>query len=153
MVRPTFFIYDTFDRYNKHVPYNGNPLSRIPIDEVVLPENGAFWFYTGITKELENIDLDSFYVHLFPGITSTAKKTFNKEPVIVTHDMMKYNPKTKLLEVRNSKWPFSKPIWTKNCTYYGDKLTKPVSALGRWYFDSYTENIYFILSSTSNLVS
>src|SRR5690242_2877136 len=103
MVRPTFFVYDTLERFNKHVPYNGNPLSRIPIEKIVLPENGAFWFYTNLTKDLENVDLDSYYVHLFPGIISHTTKIFNKEPVNVEHETLKYNPKTRNLEVKTSK--------------------------------------------------
>ena len=74
---------------------------------------------------------------------------FDKEPVEVSHYMLKYNPKTKNLEVKNSRWFWKKPIWTKNCIYYGDSLKENTSALGVWYYDSYLDRIYICLSSTN----
>ena len=102
MVRPTFIVYDNKPRFDKHVIYNGNPLSRATIKRILLPEHGAFWFYTDITKDLENVDIHSPYVHLFPGVISTNTMQFKKDPIEVTPTMLKYNPKTGNLEVKNS---------------------------------------------------
>lgn len=142
-----FIIYDNKFTFEKHCIYNGNPLSRIPIVSACLPEHGAFWFYTDMKKEVTNVNIHAPYVHLHPGILNNEPLQFKNDPIeIKKTGKLSYNPKTKNLEVRNSRWPWSKPMWTKNCKYYGEMPLKITSALGPWYFDSYKNIIYITLS-------
>lgn len=126
--------------------YNGNPLSRLVINRILLPEHGAFWFYTDMSNKIENVDIHSPYVHLFPGLIPNKKMQFDKDPIEVTPDMLKYNPKTKLLEVKNSIFPWSKPIWTKNCIFYGEIPKKSMSSLGGWHYDYHSDTIFICLN-------
>lgn len=142
-----FLVYDNKFTFDKHVLYNGNALTRIPIVSACLPEHGAFWFYTDMTKETSNVNIHAPYVHLHPGILNSEPLQFKNDPIEIKNSQkLKYNPKTRCLEVKNSKWPWSKPIWTKNCKFYGEVPPTTLPALGQWYFDSYKNIIYILLS-------
>ena len=146
MVRPNFYVFDNIATFNSRVPDTGHPLARLEIKEVSIMPNGAFWFWTDLAKEVSNINLHSPYVHLNPGITSATQIRFDKTPFSVTKDRLKYNPKTKSIEVRNSIWPWKKPLWSKRVLYYGRELpTHKISALGTWFYDSGQDIIYIIL--------
>lgn len=145
MVNVDFIVYDNIFLFNKHVPFKGNPLSRLEIKEVGIPENGAFWFWTDPINAISNMNIHAPYVHLHSKVESINRLQM-KQPKMVTKDMMKYNPKTRKLEIRASVLPWKKPIWTKTVQYYGMALPdRKINALGTWYYDYPFGKIYIVL--------
>lgn len=142
-----FIVYDNIITFNRHIPFNGNSNTRLEVTSAYLTERGSFWFDTDFDKEESNVNIHRAYVHIHPGIISMNQSQFDKPPFPITKENMKYNPKTKHLEIRKSILPFTKPLWKKRVKYYGSKLPNgKMSVLGTWFFNYYNDAIYFILN-------
>ena len=95
-----FYVYDnefTFNNRNLQAPN-----SRLYVSDIKITPNGGFWFYTNLSRNETNVNIQGRYIHFHPGITSTNSIKFEKEPFLVPRSSMSYNPKTKKIEIRNS---------------------------------------------------
>lgn len=140
-----FYVYDNIMTYNKLNPFNGNPNNRLEVSRIELPENGSFWFHTQMNHLDNNVNIQGRYVHLHPGIGTTNKVRFKKDPTVVKRGDMVYNPKTKMIEVDESWKPWSKPIFAKRGLYHGATIDKKMTILGEIFFNAGNNSMHFIV--------
>jgi len=141
-----FYVYDNIMTFNKRVPYSGAVNTRLEVNNIEIPENGSFWFWTDMLHERDNVNTQKRYVHIHLGVGTTNLVKFKKPSFKVTRSGIIYNPKTRRVEVKNSIIPWKKPLYAKQCIYYGSELpSKKMHILGTWYFDFGRNCIHFIL--------
>lgn len=143
-----FYIYDNITTYNNRFPYNGKGDTRLDVTNIYIPETKAFWFTTEQHKEETNINFHKRYLHLHPGMPVVKGMQFDKEPHHALQTEIKYNPKSKCIEIVKAKSFFRKEIIFKKVgTYYGSDLPKkPLIVLGNIFYDDSLKQIHFILS-------
>lgn len=140
-----FYVYDNIYTFNKRNPYV-NPNSRLLINNIELPENGSFWFFTDMQLVQHNINIQKRYVHIHPGIGKTNNIKFKKTPKQVKRSDLVYNPKEKRVEVKDSIFPWKEPMFKKTVKYYGAELPhKKMSCVGQWIYNFGDNSIHFIL--------
>lgn len=148
-----FYVYDNVYTYNKKHPFSGSRNDRQEITSIDIPENHAFWFYTQMQMAQDNLNLNKRYVHIHPGVGTTNKTRFNKEPFHVTRKDIFYNSEEKRVEIKKSILPWSKPLFAKKCLYYGSKLPhKKMTMMGEWYYDFSTNSIHMIIDYNTETV-
>jgi hypothetical protein len=148
-----FYVYDNVYTYNKRHPFSGSRNDRLEISEIDIPENHAFWFYTQMNVVEDNVNVNKRYVHIHPGVGTTNKTRFNKEPFHVTRKDIFYNKEEKRIEIKKSLLPWSKPIFAKKCLYYGSDLPhKKMTLMGEWYYDFSTNSIHMIIDYNTEMV-
>ena len=120
--------------------------NRLEINWINIQENKSFWFHTNMNHDQTNVNINKRYVHIHPGIGSTNKFRFEKEPFIVKRGDLFYNPKKASIEVKSSILPWKKPLYEKEARFYGSKRPdKKISIQGIWYYDHSRNSIYFII--------
>tara|TARA_R110002126_G_scaffold239608_2_gene382942 strand:+ start:1835 stop:2416 length:582 start_codon:yes stop_codon:yes gene_type:complete len=148
-----FYIYDNIMTFNKLKPNNSLTPSIYEVSRIELPKNNSFWFFTDMNLHVDNVNLQKKYVHIHPGIGSTNEFTFENNTVVVTKSNLKYDPKNKRVEVKDSVLPWSKPIFMKKCLFHGASLpNKKISVAGGWLYDFPTNSMHFIIDYFSQKI-
>ena len=92
-------------------------------------------------------------MHIHPGVGTTNKTRFIKEPFHVSRKDIFYNKEEKRVEVRKSILPWSKPLFAKKCIYYGSELPhKKMTLMGEWYYDFSTNSVHMIVDYNTEMV-
>lgn len=139
-----FYVYDNIMTFNKRNPENGVKPFRYIIDRIEIPSNNSFWFFTGMELMVNNVNLHRPYIHIHPGIGTTNDFKFDKDTTLVTRKNLKYDPKTKMVEIGGGF--LKKPIFMKKVIYYGSKHpTKKMNISGDWFYHFPSNSINFIL--------
>lgn len=143
-----FFVYDNIYKYNDRVPYDGSPINRLYVSQIQIPKNNAFWFETDYNKEERNVNIHKKYVHFHPGMAHSKNMQFDEIPHVVKQSELKYNPKTKNVEIVIPRSFFrKKTIFKKKCTYYGSEVPKKsIMILGEVIYDMGLDKMNFILN-------
>lgn len=143
-----FFVYSNIETYNNRFPFNGVENTRLSVDQLYIPESGAFWFKTNYKTIERNVNLQKQYLHIHAGLTQFENMQFDKEPHIVKRTELFYNPKTESIEIKIPKRFFrNKIILKKRCKYIGSKLPeRPIIVLGDIIYDMSAQQIHFILN-------
>jgi len=143
-----FLVHDNIENYNKRYIYNGIENTRLDIEQIYIPESGAFWFRTNYDIIERNVNLQKRYLHIHAGLTQFENMQFDKEPHTVKRTEILYNPKSKCIEIKRPKRFFrSEIIFKKKCLYSGIKLPeRPVIVLGNIMYDMSKQCIHFILN-------
>ena len=139
-----FAVYDNVYTYNKRQPFNGVENTRLICDSIDIHENHSFWFHTNMKMENNNVNINTRYVHIHEGIGTTNTPKFTKKPFQVGRTDIKYNPKTRMIEIGGGL--FRKPVFAKKCLYYGTELPKgKMNVIGEWYYNFSVDTMIFIL--------
>lgn len=144
-----FIVYDNIYTYHKRMPATKhNPDTHLKVKQIAITENGAFWFETDFKRESTNVEINKPYVHIHQGIQSISKMQFDKDPSFIEMQKITYNPKNRLIEIKKpGGWPWSKPIFIKEATYYGVKIPpNKKKVLGDWLYDYPNNRMSIILN-------
>lgn len=149
-----FYVYDNIYTFNKRHPYQGIRNTRLNINQIEIPENHSFWFYTDMNLIVDNVNLQKRYVHIHNGIGTTNTTRFKKTPKNVKRGDIFYNPKEKRVEIKTSILPWKKPIYAKKCVYYGAEIPKKnITIIGEWFYDHSDKSIHLIIDYNSQKIS
>ena len=137
-----FFVYNNIHDLDNRIPRHD--LSRIKIKNIyIFKKNNTFWFETDYEYQETHVNLNKAFLHIHKGITSMNNMKFDEKPYTV--NKIKYNPKSKNIEIRDSWLPWKKPFWWKNCEKIGI-MPKKALDIEEMYYDHSKKHIYFILN-------
>ena len=143
-----FYLWDNAETYNNRFPFNGVERTRIDVEDIYIPESGAFWFRTNHNHIEKNVNLNKRYLHLHSGLTQFETMRFDKEPHKVKRSELFYNLDNKNIEIRKPKrfWGYD-VIFKKRCTYVGKPIkSKSITILGEILYDMSENSLHFIMN-------
>ena len=137
-----FFVYNNIHDLDNRIPKNEH--NRIDVKKVLIfKKNNVFWFETDYDFHESHVNVNKPFLHIHKGITSLNDMKFNEDPFIA--DKIIYNPKSRCIEIKDSIWPWKKPIYWKKSEHIGilpEKKTKVEAIL----FNHSKKHMYFILN-------
>lgn len=143
-----FFVFDNIETYNKRFVFDGFDKTRLYVDQIYIPETGAFWYRTEYSIIEDNVNLHGRYLHLHAGLTQFHKMQFDNEPHAVKRTELFYNPDSKIIEITIPKRFFRKnTIFKKKALYLGTKLPdNKMTIIGEIIVDVPNQRMNFILN-------